>query len=184
MIADQGHTLKSWFLSYWGWYFSAILGNFDSSEGNQPIALWKAGIVIGAWVVAVSIPIMLIRIRTEGLETTPNIFGDSRWASEKDVESMSSRDLVGFDGKLFLVGKLKNKLIYMKETLSVLLLAPPGTGKTVAFIVPSTVMMDKSCQLLNDQKPELFHMTSGHRSTLGPVFQLMWSAQDMPSGGW
>jgi type IV secretion system protein VirD4 len=63
-------------------------------------------------------------------------------------------------------------------------LAPPGTGKTVAFIVPSAVTMDNSCQLLNDQKPELFHMTSGHRATLGPVFQLMWSAQDLPDGGY
>ncbi len=183
-MAQGGHAMADWFNSYWGWYFSAIAEPIRKTGQVQPIALWKSAIVLGGWIAAVMTPLTLISIRTEGLETTPNIFGDTRWASEKDVEAMSGRDLVGFDGKLFLVGKLKNKLIHMKETLSVLLLAPPGTGKTVAFIVPSTVMMDKSCQLLNDQKPELFHMTSGHRSTLGPVFQLMWSAQDMPLGGW
>jgi type IV secretory pathway TraG/TraD family ATPase VirD4 len=179
----SGEVLN-WMQNYWGWYFSAASEPLRNTGLVQPVALWKTLIVIGGWIAAVSTPLMLIGIKTEGLETTPNIFGDTRWATEKDVEAMSSEDLVGFDGKLFLVGKLKNKLIHMKETLSVLLLAPPGTGKTVAFIVPSTVMMDKSCQMLNDQKPELFHMTSGHRSTLGPVFQLMWSAQDMPNGGW
>jgi len=183
-LKGGGGSMLSWIRAYWGWYFSAAAEPLLATGQVAPIALWKSGIVIGGWITAVATPLMLISIRTEGLETTPNIFGDTRWASERDVESMSSRDLVGFDGKLFLVGKLKNKLIHMKETLSVLLLAPPGTGKTVAFIVPSTVMMDKSCQLLNDQKPELFHMTSGHRAGLGPVFQLMWSAQDMPFGGW
>lgn len=176
--------ILNWIQSYWGWYFSAATEPLRNTGMVQPIALWKTLIVLGSWIAAVSTPLMMVSVKTEGLETTPNIFGDTRWATEKDINSMSSEDLVGFDGKLFLVGKLKNKLIHMKETLSVLLLAPPGTGKTVAFIVPSTVMMDKSCQLLNDQKPELFHMTSGHRATLGPVFQLMWSAQDMPGGGW
>jgi len=176
--------LKSWVSAYWGWYFSAILKPVMEPGAPDAIALWKTGVVLGAWLTGTITPLMMISVKTEGLETTPNIFGDTRWADERDIEAMSKRDLVGFDGKLFLVGKLKKKLIQMKETLSVLLLAPPGTGKTVAFIVPSTVMMDKSCQLLNDQKPELFHMTSGHRSTLGPVFQLMWSAQDLPEGGY
>jgi len=183
-LSGGRRAMMAWVEGYWGWYFNAALEPIRGTGTTQPIAIWKTGLILGSWLAAVMTPLMLIKPKTEGLETTPNIFGDTRWASERDIEAMSSRDLVGFDGKLFLVGKLKNKLIHMKETLSVLLLAPPGTGKTVAFIVPSTVMMDKSCQLLNDQKPELFHMTSGHRSGLGPVFQLMWSAQDMPMGGW
>lgn len=177
-------TFKQWFQSYWLWYFSSSIAPIFLPGSPQAIAIWKSAAILGTWFAAVISPLLAISVKVDGLETTPNIFGDTRWASEKDVNMMSERDLVGFDGKLFLVGKLKNKLIYMKETLSVLLLAPPGTGKTVAFIVPSTVMMDRSCQLLNDQKPELFHMTSGHRSNIGPVFQLMWSAQDMPTGGW
>lgn len=183
-ITGSSSSMAYWLSAYWGWYFTAIATPLLSPGAAGGIALWKAGIVLGTWIAAVVTPLMLVSTKTEGLETTPNIFGDTRWASERDINAMSERDLVGFDGKLFLVGKLKGKLIHMKETLSVLLLAPPGTGKTVAFIVPSTVMMDNSCQLLNDQKPELFHMTSGHRATLGPVFQLMWSAQDMPQGGW
>lgn len=177
----------AWFKSYFGWYFQNVYyGIMSFIDASYPagISPWKTAIVLGSWVIGVSVPLLLITAKTEGLDTTPNIFGDTRWADERDINNMSNSDLVGFDGKLFLVGKLKGKFIRMKETLSVLLLAPPGTGKTVAFIVPSTVLMDTCCQMLNDQKPELFFMTSGHRSTLGPVFQIMWSAQDMPAGGW
>ena len=184
LFGAPGKSMEGWLSGYWGWYFSSAMKPVTQPGAPDAIAFWKSGLVLGTWVTAVITPLVMISVRTEGLETTPNIFGDTRWADEKDVAAMSNRDLVGFDGKLFLVGKLKKKLIQMKETLSVLLLAPPGTGKTVAFIVPSTVRMDKTCQLLNDQKPELFHMTSGHRSTLGPVFQLMWSAQDLPEGGY
>jgi type IV secretory pathway TraG/TraD family ATPase VirD4 len=180
-------TTSAWLQNYIGWYFVNAFQGFMAlaQQGNEAgITAWKSGIVIGSWIVSFVTPYMIIKAKIDGLDTTPNIFGDTRWADEHDIQEMSKKDLVGFDGSLFLVGKLKNKFIQMKETLSVLLLAPPGTGKTVAFIVPSTVMMDKSCQLLNDQKPELFFMTSGHRSTLGPVFQIQWSAQDMPEGGW
>mgnify|MGYP002716722487 CR=1 FL=1 len=266
---------------------------------------------------------------------TPNIYGDARWATLQDLKAMSRRNLVGLDKALFVVGKFDKQLIRMGETLSVLLLAPPGcqpsgsrvrladgsekpieeiaiddvvvsptdlgglesarvkrlityedksivsvraigapvgyrcsdnhvltyaepspaglawrdlpvrdflelpedqrsaakvgvwredgsvqllpfevtsvgqgrvhgfelegpsqryltdhaiathnTGKSVGFIVPSAVSMDKACLFFHDQKPELFDMTSGHRASVGPVFQLKWSAQDEPNGTW
>ena len=181
---NNHEMLVHWFADYWGWYFMAVIEPLLKTGHVEIIAPWKSAIILGSWLISSITPLMLVGNRIKGLETTPNIFGDTRWASEQDINAMSSRDLVGFDGSLFIVGMLGKKPIRMKETLSVLLLAPPGTGKTISFIVPSTVMMDNACQLLNDQKPELFHMTSGHRATLGPVFQLMWSAQDMPDGGW
>ena len=164
--------------TYWGWYFSSLSAYFFPHSTTLTIAPWKTLVIVGPFIFATIWPLARIPKLTEGLSRTPNIYGDTRWAIEKDIEKMSAKDLIGYDGELFIVGKIHNKFLRMKETLSVLLLAPPGTGKTVAFIVPSAVMMDQTCQLLNDQKPELFHMTSGHRSTLGPVFQLMWSAQD------
>lgn len=176
------YSFLQWLNDHHGWYARAALAGLHGDPAGIPV--WRSAILILGLTALAMFPWSMIGKLTEGLEATPNIYGNTRWADERDIEAMSKRDLIGFDGKLFLVGKLKDKLIQMKETLSVLLLAPPGTGKTVAFIVPSTVMMDKSCQLLNDQKPELFHMTSGHRATIGPVFQLMWSAQDMPNGGY
>ena len=184
LIPGGDVTLYAWWQSTIGWYFQAVWQGISSMGADpQGVPPLRAAIVLGIWVLMVAMPLMLIEAKTKGLDPTPKIFGDTRWADEEDIDKMSKKDLIGFDGNLFVVGKLKDKFLRMKETLSVLLLAPPGTGKTVAFIVPSTVLMDKSCLLLNDQKPELFHMTSGHRAGLGPVFQLMWSAQDMPTGG-
>lgn len=181
LIPGTGVGFQEWWNNTLGWYFGQI---FATLKGQEGISLIRAGIVLSVWGTLAGVPLMLIGVKSEGLDPTPKIFGDTRWADESDIAKMSAKDLIGFDGALFVVGKLKGKFLRMKETLSILLLAPPGTGKTVAFIVPSTVMMDKSCILLNDQKPELFHMTSGHRNEIGPVFQLMWSAQDMPDGGW
>jgi type IV secretion system protein VirD4 len=173
-----------WWRATLGWWAGAAIEGISNPGGANGISPLRTVVPLAVWGLMAAIPLMLISVKTEGLDPTPKIFGDTRWADESDIEKMSKKDLIGFDGNLFVVGKFKDKFIRMKETLSVLLLAPPGTGKTVAFIVPSTVLMDKSCILLNDQKPELFHMTSGHRANIGPVFQLMWSAQDMPKGGW
>jgi len=57
---------------------------------------------------------------------TPNIYGDARWATMDEVKQMQERNLIGFDGKLVVVGKLDGKFLLLKETMSVLLLAPPG----------------------------------------------------------
>lgn len=119
---------------------------------------------------------------------TPNIFGDARWAKEEDINEMAKRDLIGFEDaklpeqKLFILGKFKDRLLRMGETLSVLLLAPPGTGKSVGFIVPSIVELDGASIFVHDQKPELWDMTAGHRAKLGPAYLLKWAAQDQPNG--
>src|SRR6185437_13831589 len=115
---------------------------------------------------------------------TPNIYGDARWATENDIAEMERRNLVGPNGKLAICGKFKGKLLRMHETLSLLLLAPPGTGKSVGFIVPCAVELDQASLFIHDQKPELHDMVSGHRAKLGPVFQLKWSAVDKPNGDW
>lgn len=153
-------------------------------------------VIILLWLIPPLI-IAIVQVKANPFRATPNVYGDARWATEQDIVSMGNNDMIGFekteydDGKkmeLFTIGRFKpknskeSKLLRMGETLSILLLAPPGTGKTAGFIVPSTVTMDNVSLFLHDQKPELFDITSGWRSTLGPVFQLKWSAQNAPEG--
>ena len=315
----------------YGWFFQSYYFNWfrDIATGAQPLS--------NAWIGWLGL-VITTGITGFALNThrkTPNIYGDTRWTTMNDLKAMSKRNLVGIDKSLFVVGKFDGKLIRMGETLSILLLAPPGcqppgsrvrmadetekniedvligdlvasptdtgtletarvkrlityenrdvyairvpgepigyrcsdnhiltyattspegiawhdlpltefmalpeeerfaarvavyqgdgvvklrnfvvakvargrvhgfelegesqryltdhsiathnTGKSVGFIVPSAVSMDKACLFFHDQKPELFDMTSGHRATVGPVFQLKWSAQDMPHGTW
>ena len=93
-----------------------------------------------------------------------------------------------FDGFIIVLGKFKTesgekKLLKLKETLSVLACAPPGTGKTVGIVVPTIFECDNVSMIVNDPKPELCYKTSGYRATKGPVFIINWGASDEPDKG-
>jgi len=109
-----------------------------------------------------------------------NVHGSARLATARDVERM---ELLGYDGFCQVVGKFNGKMLLLKETLSTLCCAPPGTGKTVGVVMP-TIFYSKGLSLIiNDPKPELCYKTSGARAKEGPVFIINWGAEDKPSEG-
>ncbi len=106
------------------------------------------------------------------------LHGSGRIATYKDVKKMKL-----FDGFVMVLGRFKGKLLKLPETLSTLVVAPPGTGKTVAVVIP-TILESKGLSLIiNDPKPELCFKTSGFRQTIGPVFIINWGAEDDPANG-
>ena len=116
---------------------------------------------------------------------TPNIFGDAHYAKEEDIVRMDAANIISNKrGELMVLGFFKKKMLRLTNHLSVLMLAPPGTGKTVGFIVPSIVNMDRVSIMVHDMKPELFTLTSGWRNRLGPCYEFKWSAIDYPEGRW
>lgn len=109
------------------------------------------------------------------------IHGDARHGTLRDIREMEARKQVGIRGGKFLtLGKWPStkEPLRLIETLSALVLAPPGTGKTASFVIPSILETDDSSFIVNDPKPELFDQTSGWRSILGPTFKIDWSATD------
>ena len=110
------------------------------------------------------------------------IHGDARLGNRRDVREMEKRAQVGIVGadKLVLGNwpKTEDRMALI-ETLSVLVLAPPGTGKTASFVVPSIIETDGSSFIVNDPKPELFEACSGHRAEIGHVFMINWSKTDV-----
>ena len=109
-----------------------------------------------------------------------NVHGSARLATARDVERM---ELLGYDGFCQVVGKFNGRMLLLKETLSTLCCAPPGTGKTVGVVMP-TIFYSKGLSLIiNDPKPELCYKTSGARAKEGPVFIINWGAEDKPSEG-
>lgn len=109
------------------------------------------------------------------------VHGDARRGTLRDIREMEDRKQVGIKGGKYLtLGEwpATKEPVRLIETLSVLVLAPPGTGKTAAFVVPSILETDDSSMIVNDPKPELFDLTSGWRREVGPVFKIDWSATD------
>ena len=112
----------------------------------------------------------------------PNIFGEGRMATLDDIKTMKS--IVGIDsGVCTVLGKFKGHMLKLAETLSVLVCAPPGAGKTAGVVIPSIFESDGVSLIINDPKPELCFSTSGYRASVGPVFIINWGKGDEPEKG-
>ena len=122
--------------------------------------------------------ISIVGIATNPYQYMPNIFGAGRLASVADVKKMKL-----FKGFVCVLGKFHGKLLKMPETLSALVVAPPGTGKTAGVVIPTILESEGLSIIVNDVKPELCYQTSGYRATKGPVFIINWGAQDEPDKG-
>lgn len=122
--------------------------------------------------------IFLVGIMTNPYEYMPKIFGGGRMAEYADVKKMGL-----FSGFVIVLGRYKGKLLKMPETLSALVVAPPGTGKTVGVVIPTILESPGLSLIVNDPKPELCYNTTGYRATQGPVFVINWGAEDDPEKG-
>lgn len=103
----------------------------------------------------------------------------SRKANDEDIKKMGL-----IDGFMMVLGYWKKKPLMMKETLSTLCLAPPGTGKTQGVVLPTIFECNTVSMIINDPKPELKQQSSAYRSqNVGPVFIMNWAGQDDPVAG-
>ena len=120
----------------------------------------------------------IVRLMMNPFRYLPNTFGGGKLAEYADVKKMKL-----FDGFCIVLGKFKGRLLKMPETLSALVVAPPGTGKTVAVVVPTILESPGLSLIVNDPKPELCYNTSGYRAQQGAVFIINWGAEDNPAKG-
>ena len=153
---------------YWKWLVKAF-----KAQTSLPFYFWLPIIPFFSFFV----------ILTTGLVTNPHswlstIHGSGRIATKKDIEKMGL-----FKGFIVVLGRWHGKLLRLPETLSVLVLAPPGTGKTVGVVMPTIFESNNISIIVNDPKPELCYKTSGYRQTIGPVFVINWGAEDEPEKG-
>ena len=156
------------FSRYWNWFrqLSAYRGSFSVSLWLPilPIVALPTGLIIGTI--------------TNPYRFQSNIHGSARIAEFKDIKKMGL-----FDGFCMVVGKYKGRLLMLKETLSTLCCAPPGTGKTVGVVIPTIFNSHGMSIVVNDPKPELCYSTTGARAKDGPVFVINWGAEDNPAEG-
>lgn len=93
-------------------------------------------------------------------------YGDAHIATNHEISNMMKNGL--FEKKGTILAKKSNAFIRTDEPLSVLIVAPQGTGKTAAVIIPS-LLSNTSSAIVNDVKGELWSMTSLQRSRFGDV---------------
>ncbi len=155
--------------------YNSWLKQIFNHHGNFSFSLWIPILPF------ISFPVILIA----GMMSNPyrfqeNIHGSARLATESDIKKMA---LLGFDGFCQVVGKFNGKLLFLKETLSTLCCAPPGTGKTAGVVVPTLFNSPTLSVIVNDPKQELCYSTSGARAKVGPVFIINWGMEDNPAEG-
>ncbi len=148
-------------LSYYQWGLAFISGATKTIIPALPL---------------MALPILLVILKAKNpydITTTPSAF--SKKADEKLIKKMKV-----WDGFIVVLGKFKKQFLKLSETLSVLVCAPPGTGKTVGVVVPTIFECDTVSMIVNDPKPELCYITSGYRAQVGPVFIINWGKEDDP----
>ena len=156
------------FSRYWHW-----IKQISNYHGAFSFSLWLPILPI------ISLPFgLLIGAATNPYRFQSNIHGSARIAELKDIKKMGL-----LDGFCMVVGKYKGHLLMMKETLSTLCCAPPGTGKTAGVVIPTMFHSHGMSIVVNDPKPELCFTTTGARAKDGPVFVINWGAEDNPAEG-
>ena len=153
---------------YWKWLVKAF-----KAQTSLPFYFWLPVIPLFSF-----FTILITGVVTNPHSWLSTIHGSGRIATKKDIEKMGL-----FKGFIVVLGRWHGKLLRLPETLSVLVLAPPGTGKTVGVVMPTIFESNNISIIVNDPKPELCYKTSGYRQTIGPVFVINWGAEDEPDKG-
>ncbi len=177
-----------------GLYFHNLITSYGMSPFSEVINWFHRAFFNADWPVITPVvgAIVIWMLLDENIYKEFNPYGDKREsegashkATEDDIKKMGNKDNKNglFSGFMFVLGKFKNKYLKLDETLSALCVAPPGTGKTTAIVVPTLLECDTVSMIVNDPKPELDKTTSGYRSTIGPVFIINWAGHDEPDAG-
>ncbi len=156
------------FSRYWHW-----IKQISNYHGTFSFSLWLPILPL------ISLPFgLIIGAASNPYRFQSNIHGSARIAELKDIKKMGL-----LDGFCMVIGKYKGHLLMMKETLSTLCCAPPGTGKTAGVVIPTIFNSHGMSIVVNDPKPELCFSTTGARAKDGPVFVINWGAADNPAEG-
>jgi type IV secretory pathway TraG/TraD family ATPase VirD4 len=160
---------------YGRWYDVAM-----EDHGRPPLA----------WLVAASLSLAIF---VRGLATNRHRFEDTHLGGSRLATRRDLKDDELFDQTGIVLGRWRNtfKLIRNWEWLSAILIAPPGTAKTVQLITnlladwpdglkgrDGSRKLPGPCIIANDPKGEMYKKTAGWRSQQGPVFRLSWGRPD------
>ena len=120
---------------------------------NLPFLIWFTTICGIVLTLLISIEGKIIRGK----------YGYARFAKKYDIKNFGLNFKEGI-----VLGKAFGKIIRCKAPLSVLILAPPGTGKTSGIIIPTLLTMESSV-VVHDPKGELYELTKKCRGRFSKI---------------
>ncbi len=109
--------------------------------------------------------------RNKYTHETLNDYGSSRFATGQDLKHFNPSIT---DNKGMTLGLFKDNLLQMNQTLSGLVVAPAGSGKSVSVIIPNILSCKEDSLIINDPKGELYEETSKVRKLYGNVYRFEW----------
>lgn len=136
--------------------WDAVFTIFSSSKAKENILLLVGDIIL----------LGLMAIYYTGLTKEKNRYGSARWAVKRDLPKMGLNHKTGI-----VLGKAGNDLIYLNEPLSVLVCAPPGTGKTSGIAIP-TLLNARHSFIVHDPKGEIYDITAQFREKFSTIIVL------------
>lgn len=92
-------------------------------------------------------------------------YGDAHFASKREARKLALLDDTGL-----ILGRWGNEYVRTSQPLSVLVFAPPESGKTAAIVIPSLLSSGNS-MIVNDVKGELYEKTAGRRREFSRVIK-------------
>ncbi len=144
-----------WRLFLWWYYYDAYASDIFQAGG----LIFLSGVGVA---VIVAFGFSLWRAReTKNTDT----YGTARWATAHDIRKL---DLARGDGVV--LGSFDQQLLRHDGDEHVLVVAPTNTGKSVGVSLPTGLVWRHSYIAL-DLKGENWTVTSGLRSSFGPVFR-------------
>jgi len=102
-------------------------------------------------------------------------YGGAHWAGISEIKKFKLSADQGI-----ILGVKNNRYLRTQEPLSVLVYAPPGTGKTAGIIIPS-LLSSLNSVIVHDPKEELFQKTSKYRSEFSKIIKFSPGDQDSVS---
>lgn len=140
------------------------------------------------FILAIAFFLLLVE---EGLRHNPydwaySMFGNSRLATMRDLKRWARKRVIPWafwlkarraqpllDDEGIILGRFRGRYLRNGDTLTCLVLAAPGSGKTAGVALPT--ILDKGnrnwSMFIFDIKGELFDLSAGFRSKFGPVFR-------------
>lgn len=125
---------------------------FANNPASHSALLLSGG---GAGILIAAISLLLIK------EVIPNIYGNAHFANADDIKKSG---LFAEDG--FLLGKAFGRDLCVGGYEHIIIFAPTGLGKTLAYMVPNLLYWQGSA-VVSDIKSQLFDLTSKYRQSIG-----------------